>query len=114
MMVHTGTPSHVDFGRPYAERLIGTLRRDCLDHILIFGELHLLRILSLYSAYYNESRTHLALCKDAPLRRAVFNELAPLSRSRFYLDCIFVTRGYDFWEGQEFSSGCRASGAFER
>ena len=56
---------------PYAERLIGTLRRDCLDHILIFGERHLLRILSLYSIYYNESRTHLGLCKDTPLRRAV-------------------------------------------
>jgi transposase InsO family protein len=56
---------------PYAERLIGTVRRDCLDHILIFGERHLLRILSLYSAYYNESRTHLSLCKDAPVRRAV-------------------------------------------
>jgi hypothetical protein len=54
---------------PYAERLIGTLRRDCLDHILIFGERHLLRILSLLSIYYNESRTHLGLCKDTPLGR---------------------------------------------
>jgi transposase InsO family protein len=56
---------------PYAERLIGTLRRDCLDHVLIFGEQHLLRILSLYSRYYNEARTHLGLGKDAPLGRAV-------------------------------------------
>jgi hypothetical protein len=56
---------------PYAERLIGSLRRDCLDHILIFGERHLLRILSLYSSYYNEARTHLSLDKDAPLGRAV-------------------------------------------
>ena len=56
---------------PYAERLIGSLRRDCLDHILIFGERHLLRILSLYSSYYNEARTHLSLGKDAPLGRAV-------------------------------------------
>jgi transposase InsO family protein len=56
---------------PYAERLIGTLRRECLDHVLIFGERHLLRILSLYSSYYNQTRTHLALSKDAPLRRAV-------------------------------------------
>jgi transposase InsO family protein len=51
---------------PYAERLIGTLRRDCLDHILIFGERHLLRILSLYSSYYNQTRTHLSLGKDTP------------------------------------------------
>jgi hypothetical protein len=42
---------------PYAERLIGTLRRDCLDHVLIFGALHLRRILTSYSRYYNETRT---------------------------------------------------------
>jgi transposase InsO family protein len=56
---------------PYAERLIGTLRRECLDHVLIFGERHLRWILALYSSYYNQTRTHLALGKDAPLRRAV-------------------------------------------
>ncbi len=54
-----------------AERLIGTLRRECLDQILIFGETHLRRILSAYAAYYNQARTHLALKKDAPLHRAV-------------------------------------------
>src|SRR5256886_1523781 len=56
---------------PYAERLIGTLRRECLDHVLVFGEWHLRRILALYSSYYNQTRTHLALRKDVPLRRAV-------------------------------------------
>jgi len=56
---------------PYVERLIGTLRRDCLDHVLIYGERHLRRVLTLYSSYYNETRTHLGLGKDAPLRRAV-------------------------------------------
>jgi transposase InsO family protein len=55
---------------PYVERAIGTLRRGCLDHVLIFGERHLRRILTLYSLYYNETRTHLGLEKDAPLRRA--------------------------------------------
>ena len=55
----------------YAERLIGTLRRDCLDHVLIFGERHLRGVLTLYSRYYNETRTHLGLGKDIPLRRAV-------------------------------------------
>ena len=52
---------------PYVERLIGTLRRECLDHVLIYGERHLRRILTLYSLYYNETRTHLGLGKDAPL-----------------------------------------------
>jgi transposase InsO family protein len=56
---------------PYVERLIGTLRRNCLDHVLIFGARHLRRILTAYSHYYNETRTHLSLDKDAPLGRAV-------------------------------------------
>src|SRR5450759_4597070 len=56
----------------YAERLIGTVCRECLDQVLIFGETHLRQILALYAAYYyNESRTHLSLHKDAPLGRAV-------------------------------------------
>ena len=53
-----------------AERLIGTLRRECLDRMLIFGESHLRRVLSAYAAYYNQARTHLALQEDAPLHRA--------------------------------------------
>jgi transposase InsO family protein len=55
----------------YVERLIGTIRRDCLDHILILGEAHLRRVLSVYSRYYNRTRTHLGLGKDAPFGRAV-------------------------------------------
>ena len=53
------------------ERLIGNLRRECLDRILILGELHLRRVLASYAAYYNRTRTHLALQKDAPLHRAI-------------------------------------------
>jgi transposase InsO family protein len=56
---------------PYVERLIGTLRRECLDHVLIYGERHLRRVLTLYSLYYNETRTHLGLGKDTPLRRSI-------------------------------------------
>ena len=54
-----------------AERLIGTLRRECLDQMLVFGEAHLRRVLSAYAAYYNQARTHLALEKDAPMHRAI-------------------------------------------
>ena len=53
---------------PYVERLIGTVRRECLDGMLVFGESHLRQILSSYAAYYNEVRTHLAVGKDAPLQ----------------------------------------------
>src|SRR5206468_4084079 len=48
---------------PYVERLIGTIRRECLDHMIVFGEAHLRRILGRYAAYYNESRIHRSLDK---------------------------------------------------
>jgi hypothetical protein len=54
-----------------AERLIDTLRRECLDHIIVVGESHLRRELSSYATYYNQTRPHRLLRKDAPLRRAV-------------------------------------------
>jgi hypothetical protein len=53
------------------ERLIGTMRRECLDRMLIFGESHLRRVLASNAAYYNQARTHLALQKDAPFHREV-------------------------------------------
>jgi len=56
---------------PYVERLIGTLRHECLDHVLILGEGQLRRAPTAYSTYYNGTRTHLGLGKDAPLRRAI-------------------------------------------
>jgi transposase InsO family protein len=56
---------------PYVERLIGTVRRECLDRVLIFGEAHLRQIVTSYAAYYNQVRTHLTLGKDAPLGRTV-------------------------------------------
>jgi transposase InsO family protein len=51
----------------HAERLLGSIRRECLDHIVILGEDHLRRVLEAYAAYYNHVRPHLALAKDAPL-----------------------------------------------
>jgi transposase InsO family protein len=55
----------------YAERLIGSIRRECLDHVIVFGEHHLGRLLRSYQKYYNECRTHLSLDKDAPLSRTI-------------------------------------------
>ena len=55
----------------YAERLIGSIRRDCLDHVIVFGERHLRHLLASYQRYYNEARTHLSLGKDAPASREV-------------------------------------------
>ncbi len=55
----------------YVERLIGSIRRDCLDHLIIVDERHLRKLLRDYAAYYNRLRTHLSLDKDAPLGRPV-------------------------------------------
>ena len=55
----------------FAERLIGSIRRECLDHIIVFGEAHLRRILKSYADYYNSVRTHRSLHKDAPISRPI-------------------------------------------
>jgi integrase-like protein/AcrB/AcrD/AcrF family protein len=55
----------------YAERVIGSIRRECLDHVVVIGERHLREILSKYVDYYNGTRTHLSLSKDAPKPRSV-------------------------------------------
>jgi putative transposase len=55
----------------YAERLIGSIRRECLDHVLVLNERHLRRILARYFSYYHRARTHLAIDKDAPDVRPV-------------------------------------------
>src|SRR5215470_982649 len=55
----------------YAERVIGAIRRECLDHVVVLGERHLREIVSKYVDYYNGTRTHLSLSKDAPKPRKV-------------------------------------------
>jgi len=55
----------------FAERLIGTIRRDCVDHIVVLVETHLRRILREYARYYNTARTHRSLNEDAPVSRPV-------------------------------------------
>jgi putative transposase len=56
---------------PFAERIIGSIRRDCLDHVIVLNERHLRRILRSYFEYYHESRTHLSLGRNAPIKREV-------------------------------------------
>jgi transposase InsO family protein len=55
----------------FAERLIGSIRRKCVDHFIVLGEAHLRRILRAYAHYYNDIRTHRSLNKDAPVSRPV-------------------------------------------
>ena len=56
---------------PYVERLIGTIRRECLDHVIVWNERHLYRVLKSYFDYYDKSRTHLSLNDDSPMPREV-------------------------------------------
>ncbi len=65
------TASHSPWQNAYVERLIGSLRRECLDYIVICNERHLRRVLSSYADYYQRSRTHLSLDKDCPDPRPV-------------------------------------------
>jgi transposase InsO family protein len=57
--------------RAYVERVIGTIRRECLDHMIVFNEAALYRHVKAFLAYYHESCTHLSLAKDAPMSRPV-------------------------------------------
>ena len=63
--------SHAPWQNPYVERLIGSIRRERLDHMIVLGEAHLRRVLTAYLSYYHQSRPHLALARDAPVPRAV-------------------------------------------
>jgi putative transposase len=62
---------HSPWQNPFVERLIGSIRRECLNHVLVLGERHLRRVLIRYFIYYHQARTHLALEKDAPDLRPV-------------------------------------------
>jgi transposase InsO family protein len=62
---------HSPWRNGYAEGWIGSIRRECLDHIIVIGERHLCHVLSCYIDYYNAARTHLSLDKDTPVQRAV-------------------------------------------
>jgi transposase InsO family protein len=55
----------------FAERLVGSIRRECVDHIIVLGEMHLRRVLKSYADYYNNFRTHRSLNKDAPGTRQI-------------------------------------------
>ncbi|MBU1342712.1 MAG: integrase core domain-containing protein, partial [Proteobacteria bacterium] len=76
---------HSPWQNPYCERIIGSIRRDCLNHLIVLNKKHLKNILSDYFKYYHHDRTHLGLSKDTPFERQVQFEpengiLIPLPR----------------------------------
>ena len=73
------TANQSPWQNPYVERLHGSVRRECLDHVIVFNEGHLRRILRSYFAYYHEDRTHLGLGKETPMGRPVSSRVSPTS-----------------------------------
>ena len=65
------TAPNAPWQNPYVERLIGSIRRECLDHVIIFNQGHLHRILTSYCNYYLNARTHLSLKKNSPNPRKI-------------------------------------------
>lgn len=86
------TAPHSPWQNPFAERLIGSIRRECLDHVLVLGERHLRRILTRYFAYYHRARTHLSLDKDAPdsrpIERPELGAIVQHCRSRWFASSL--------------------------
>ena len=74
------TANHSPWQNPYVERVIGSIRRECLDHVIILNERHLRRVLRDYLDYYHRSRTHLGLEKDCPVPRVVASQRRAISR----------------------------------
>jgi transposase InsO family protein len=74
------TAPHSPWQNGHVERLIGSIRQECLDHMVVFGEADLRRVLKAYASYYNRIRTHLSLGKDAPLfrRRQTVGDIASI------------------------------------
>ena len=65
------TSARSPWQNPYVERMIGSIRRECLDHTIIFNDRHLRRVLKMYVRYYHKCRTHLGLGKDCPMPRPI-------------------------------------------
>ena len=80
----------------FAERLIGSIRRECVDHIVVLGEMHLCRVLKSYARYYNKVRTHRSLDKDAPISRPIQRTGAASCHMLSSVDCITTTLESEF------------------
>ena len=65
------TAPHSPWQNPFAERLIGSVRRECLDHVIVFSGAHLLRVLNEYFEYYHQSRAHQSLNGNSPVPREI-------------------------------------------
>ena len=79
----------------YCERAIGSIRRECLDHVVVVGERHLRHLLRSYATYYNQAGTHLSVNKDAPSREQ-YIPLVAFCLRHFLAAFIICTCEFDF------------------
>src|SRR5204863_4527215 len=86
------TPARAPKANAYCERLVGTIRRECLDFMIPLGEKHLRRILAEWVPHYNQGRPHLSLGPGIPEAPAVFPALQGRDRHSFAQDCKVVAR----------------------
>jgi len=91
----------------YAERVIGSIRRQCLGHVVVIGERHLREILSKYVDYYNRTQTHLSLGKDAPEPRSVQPPIPGKGSGG-------ATRRTNKWKAQPAKTSCSEPAAWLR
>ena len=88
------TAPHAPWQNAFVERFIGSARRECLDHVIVFSEAGLQRLMTLYCSYHERSRTHLSLDKDTPIPRPVTRPAMATSwRSRRSVASIIATNG---------------------
>ncbi len=93
----TVTAPRSPWQNPYAERQIGSIRRKCLDHVIVLNERHLQRTLSSYLEYYNQNRTHCGLDKEVPIERRV--QTKPFVGSKIIkLSCVGGLRNRYQWK----------------
>jgi hypothetical protein len=103
------TPPRSPWQNAYAERLIGSTRREFLDHVVVFGERHLRHVLLSYMNYFNKTRMHLSL--DRPYR-VLFRGQGVFFAAQSSADCIINMFGFDLRQAQPLatcaSSNCSA------
>ena len=87
----------------FAERLIGSIRRECLDQMIVWSEAHLRRVLKEYTSYYNAARTHLGLQKDTPIAGPL-SAAAASSPTTSWVDFTINSCWISFSEGTSFTS----------
>ena len=86
------TAPRAPWQNPFVERFIGSARRECFDHVIVFSEAGLRKLMTLYCSYHERSRTHLSLDKDTPIPRAVVPPGdGPSWRSQRSVACIIGT-----------------------